>query len=227
MGEPMQWLFAAPASDDVIRLLRAWRFWLLGALAGGLIGAAIHAIAPPPYRARATVVVDFNLEQAWPQDTDRQQFYYLERETRKLEEIAWSDAVMQAVSDASQGLSVNLLRDDKLQLSQPAEGGWHFYADDRDPAKAAALASAWAQAFAAQARLQLAAQGGLNSFIQVDATQTADLPVSPRVDLGSYVLAGSAAFLAIGALTILFMHGGTAESNVKSNKNSRRPPKRK
>jgi len=227
MGEPMQWLLAPPASDDVIRLLRAWRFWLLGALAGGLIGAAVHAIAPPPYRARATVVVDFNLEQAWPQDTDRQQFYYLERETRKLEEIAWSDAVMQAVSAASDGLSVNLLRDDKLQLSQPAEGGWHFYADDRDPAKATALASAWAQAFAAQVKLQVAAQTGLNSFIQVDITQAADLPASPRVDRGAYVLAGSTAFLAISALVILFMPGGRAASIAKSNKNSRRRAKRK
>ncbi len=227
MGEPMQWLFAPPASDDVIRLLRAWRFWLLGALAGGLIGAAVHAIAPPPYRARATVVVDFNLEQAWPQDTDRQQFYYLERETRKLEEIAWSDAVMQAVSAASHGLSVNLLRDDKLHLSQPAEGGWRFYADDRDPVKAAALASAWARAFAAQAELQVAAQTGLNSFIQVDVTQAADLPTSPRVDPGSYVLAGSAVFLAVSALVILFTHGGRTELIVRSKKNSRRRAKRK
>ncbi len=59
--------------------------------------ASLYLLMPPPYRARATVNVDFNLEQAWPQETDRQQFYYLERETRKLEEIAWSDAVMQSV----------------------------------------------------------------------------------------------------------------------------------
>ncbi|MFN8385258.1 MAG: hypothetical protein U0V48_00360 [Anaerolineales bacterium] len=38
--------------------------------------------------ARATVIVDFNLEEVPLQDTDRQYFYYLERETRKLEEIA-------------------------------------------------------------------------------------------------------------------------------------------
>ena len=87
----MNWLFSPPSIDDLIRLLKAWRFWSVGALIGALIGAGLYYIAPPPYRAHATVLVDFNLEQAWPQETDRQQFYYLERETRKLEEIAWSD----------------------------------------------------------------------------------------------------------------------------------------
>jgi len=88
----MNYLFSPPSLDDLIRLLKAWRFWVLGALTGALLGAATFYIAPPPYRARATVNVDFNLEEAWPDETDRQQFYYLEREARKLEEIAWSDA---------------------------------------------------------------------------------------------------------------------------------------
>ena len=91
----------SPSLDDLIRLLKAWRFWVLGALVGALLGAAIFYLAPPPYRARATVNVDFNLEEAWPEETDRQQFYYLERETRKLEEIAWSDDVIQVVADAN------------------------------------------------------------------------------------------------------------------------------
>jgi capsular polysaccharide biosynthesis protein len=223
----MQWFLAPPAADDVIRLLRAWRFWLLGALAGGLIGAAAPVIAPPPYRARATVLVDFNLEQAWPLDTDRQQFYYLERETRKLEEIAWSDAVIQSVAAAAPGQSVSRLRDHILHLSQPAEGGWHFYADDRDPATAAALASAWARAFAADVQVRVAAQTGLNSFIEVTVTQAADLPASPRVDPGVYILAGSTAFLAIGALVILFMDDRKPVMNVKSGTISRRRSKKK
>ena len=58
------------------------------------LGLGCTLSAPPPYHAQATVLVDFNLEQAWPKETDRQQFYYLERETRKLEEVAWSDLVM-------------------------------------------------------------------------------------------------------------------------------------
>ncbi len=95
----MNWFFSPPSLDDLIRLLKAWRFWVLGTLLGALLGAVFFYIAPPPYRARATVNVDFNLEEAWPEEIDRQQFYYLERETRKLEEIAWSDDVLQIVAD--------------------------------------------------------------------------------------------------------------------------------
>lgn len=222
----MQWLFAAPESDDLIRLLRAWRFWLTGLLAGALLGAAAYSIAPPPYRARATVVVDFNLEQAWPQDTDRQQFYYLERETRKLEEIAWSDAVLQQVAAAG-GPTVNQLRDHLLQLGQPEEGGWHFYADDGDPAGAAALASAWAQAFEEAAQANVAAQSGLNSFVQVDVTQAADLPVSRRVDRSSYMLGGSAGLMALSALAVLFVRAERPEPTAGRGKKMKRGAKGK
>lgn len=222
----MQWLFAPPESDDLIRLLRAWRFWLAGLLAGALLGAAAYSIAPPPYRARATVVVDFNLEQAWPRDTDRQQFYYLERETRKLEEIAWSDAVLQQVA-APGGPTVNQLRDHQLQLGQPEEGGWHFYADDGDPASAAALASAWAQAFEEAAQENVAAQSGLNSFIQVYVTQAADLPVSRRVDRSAYLLAGSAALMALGALAVLFVRPEPLEPTAGRGKKTKRGAKKR
>jgi len=142
----MNFLFTAPSIEDLIRVLRAWRFWVLGALVGALIGAALYYIFPPSYRAKATVNVDFNLEQAWPQDTDRQQFYYLERESRKLEEIAWSDDVMNELSSEF-GISVEDLRANSLHLSQPAEAGWHFYADDGDPQVANSLASKWTESF--------------------------------------------------------------------------------
>src|SRR5215211_9519161 len=95
----MHWLFSPPSIDDLIRLLKAWRFWSVGALIGALLGAGLYYVVPPPYRAHATVLVDFHLEQAWPEETDRQQFYYLERETRKLEEIARSDMVLGMVAD--------------------------------------------------------------------------------------------------------------------------------
>ncbi|MCK6583537.1 MAG: hypothetical protein L6Q49_10615, partial [Anaerolineales bacterium] len=120
------YLFSPPSLDDLIRLLKAWRFWVLGALIGSAIGAVFHAIVPPPYRAKATVNVDFNFEEAFPTNTDRQDFYYLERETRKMEELAWSDDVLGRLN-----VPIDQLRNGKLILSQPAEAGWHFYADDQ------------------------------------------------------------------------------------------------
>ena len=200
----MKWLFSPPSLDDLIRLLKAWRFWVLGMLVGALLGAALFYIVPPPYRARATVNVDFNLEEAWPQETDRQQFYYLERETRKLEEIAWSDTVMQSVADAS-GVDVSTLRDKVLSLSQPGEAGWHFYADEHNPAQAASIASAWALAFTKRVQEDVAAQAGLNSFIRLDATQVNDLPVHRSVSLGTYLFSGSVGFLTLSALLVLFV----------------------
>ena len=200
----MNLLLSPPSIDDLVRLLKAWRFWILGALTGAVLGAALFFIAPPPYRARATVNVDFNLEEAWPQETDRQQFYYLERETRKLEEIAWSDAVMQSVANAT-GLDAATLRQKVLSLSQPSEAGWHFYADDHDPIRAESIASTWALAFTEQAQGKMAAQVGLNSFIRLDATQVEDLPISRSVSQSAYLLSGSVGFLILGAFLILFI----------------------
>lgn len=199
----MKKLLSPPTLEDLILLLRAWRLWVFGALVGALIGAAFFYLFPPPYRAKATVNVDFNLEQAWPQDTDRQQFYYLEREARKLEEIAWSDDVMSQVSSEF-GISVADLRGEKLQLSQPAEAGWHFYADDQDPEVAAALASAWAAAFTARSQAEVEA-GNVNEFVRFDATQTKDLPKERSVSLSDYLLAGSAGLLALAVFFVLFI----------------------
>src|SRR5512135_922164 len=140
MGD-MQLILASPNDDDLIRLLRAWRFWLTGAIVGALAGAAFYYLAAPAYRTRATVNVDFHLEQAWPQNTDREQFYYLERETRKLEEVAFSDPVLGTVATEVPGITVQQLRAGRLQLSQPGNGGWHFYAEDRDPRVSVSLAS--------------------------------------------------------------------------------------
>lgn len=200
----MNWLLSPPSLNDLTRLLKAWRFWTLGILVGALLGTALFYLAPPPYRAQATVNVDFNLEEAWPEESDRQQFYYLERETRKLEEIAWSDAVMQTVADVN-GVDIATLRDDILSLSQPAEAGWHFYADDRDPVRAENLASTWALAFTEQAQGEMAGQVGLNSLVRVDAAQVDDLPIGRRVSRSAYLLSGSVGFLALSTLVILFI----------------------
>ena len=200
----MNWLFSPPSSDDLIRLFKAWRFWSVGALIGALMGAALFYLAPPPYQARATVLVDFNLEQAWPQETDRQQFYYLERETRKLEEVAWSDSVMEEIVATNGNITIGELRDGRLSLSQPAEGGWHFYVEDENPEHAAAVASAWAQVFAGEVGKRVAAADGLNSFIEATVTQTAQLPVEHSVPISTYLFVGALAFLTLASFLVLF-----------------------
>ena len=203
----MSILFSSPSTDDLIRLLKAWKFWMLGAILGAMIGAALFYIVPATYRARATVNVDFNLEEAWPAETDRQQFYYLERETRKLEEVALSDEVMQILS-SKLDVSVEELRTGKLQLSQPAEAGWHFYAEDNSRERAQELAAAWAQAFEDKVRENVTSSQGLNSFIQVDTTQMESLPVERSASLSTYLLMGAVGFLFLSALYFLFFHTG-------------------
>lgn len=199
----MSSLFSPASLDDIIRLLKAWKFWVLGAVLGALIGAIAYYVVPPTYRARAIVNVDFNLEQAWPQETDRQQFYYLEREVRKLVEVAWSDDVMRSLA-ASSSISVEELRSGKLLLSQPAEAGWHFYAVDTNPERARDLAEAWALLFEEKVRENIANSDGLNSFIEVDATQTEDLPVKRTTPLSRYLLSGAVLFLVLSATGVLF-----------------------
>lgn len=194
----MRLLLSPPSLDDLIRLLRAWRYWLAAAILGGLIGAAVFQFVPPPYRARATVLVDFNLEESWPAESDRQQFYYLEREARKLEEIAWSDAVLAQVDETGG------LRDQTLQLGQPAEGGWHFYAEDDDPARAQSLASAWALAFVDAAQENIATSQGLNAHIQLQVTQAAGLPTKRGVPISAYLLAGMLSAWLISSFAFLF-----------------------
>ncbi|HND48669.1 MAG TPA: hypothetical protein PLL95_08910 [Anaerolineales bacterium] len=195
----MNFILTPPSLEDLIRLLKAWRFWVLGAILGSAIGAAFYYVAPPPYRAKATVNVDFNFEQAFPENTDRQDFYYLEREARKMVELAFSDDVLSQL-DAP----VAELRNGKLNLSQPAESGWHFYADDKDPQKAEALASAWATAFAEKAQAEIEA-GNLNEFIKLEVTQSANLPKERSIPLANYLLAGASGFLLLAVFFILFV----------------------
>lgn len=199
----MNHLLTPPSLDDLIRLLKAWRFWMLGAALGALLGAAVYFVAPPPYRAKATVNVDFNLEEALPTDTDRQHFYYLERESRKMEEIAWSDELMNQLS-AEFVFSAEELRGGKLQLSQPAEAGWHFYADDADPRTADALASAWATAFVSKVQADIEA-GNINELVRLEATQAKNLPKERSIPLSGYLLAGAVGLLTLAAFVVLFV----------------------
>jgi hypothetical protein len=232
----MKWLFFPPSSEDINRLLKAWRFWLLVSLMGGLAGAAIYWVVPPPYRARATVVVDFNLEEAFTPTADKQVFYYLEREVHKLEEIAWSDVVMQQVANEAGGVGVFELRNGVLLLGQPSEGGWHFWAEDDDPKRAEVMASAWAKTFTEQVKATAVASMALQSYhatiengctdcseieariaelesralgvtpyVEAGLTQSDNLPVTRKVHLSAYILAGAVIGLVVAAFLVLFL----------------------
>ena len=203
----MNWLLSPPTVDDLNRLLRAWRFWVLGTILGALLGTAVYFLFPPDFRARATVLVDYNLEQNWPEETDRKLYYYLERESRKLEEIAWSDTVMETVAAVDGQVSVQELRAGKLLLGQPGEGGWHFWADDADPSRADNLAFAWAFAFTEVA--QAAEPAAAGAEISVTLTQAENLPVTRKIALGSYVLGGTVIFLVFSVFGILFFGKGS------------------
>lgn len=143
--------------DPIAEILESWHLWLLGALLGALLTWGVFALFPPDFRARATVVVDNNLEEAWTFFPDRQLFQFLQRETERLEELAWSDEVMRSIASQTDGISVEELRGSMLRLSQPADGGWHFYADHPDRAAAQDLASNWARSFVDAVRSAVAA----------------------------------------------------------------------
>jgi hypothetical protein len=227
-------LFTSSSTDDLIQLLQAWRFWLLAGLLGALLGWLAYIVFPPDFRARATVTVDFNMEQAWPVDSDRELFYYLEREARKLEDVAWSDNVLAAVADSAGNISVEELRSGVLVLSEPADGGWHFYATNPDPAQAEQLASHWAETFVTEvqagiktavaldaARKALEANPteaeilsyvtelestslGITPELQVSLMQGKNLQTVKRVGRGNYVFTGAISFMALSVLIILF-----------------------
>jgi capsular polysaccharide biosynthesis protein len=151
--------------QDLTTWLVAWRLWLLAAILGAGLAAAVYFIFPPAYRARASVTVDHNLEQALPQGADRDLFYYLERETEKLTTVAWADATLEAVAAQVPGMSVQTLRGETLSLSQPKDGAWHFWADSANPQQAQSLAAIWAQAFVSQVR------SGMDAATQLSAAQ--------------------------------------------------------
>lgn len=157
----------SPNREDVFRVLSAWQVLLAAILIGGLIGGGFYYLTPPPYRASATVVVDNNLEKSLPTAPDRDVFYFLARETNKLEALAWSDAVLDQAAKQAGKVTAAQLQQGMLELSQPSDGAWHFYAVDANPKRAAELANAWADAFTQ------AAHQGIDNAVQLDAARSA------------------------------------------------------
>ena len=190
-----------PAYDDLLHLLAAWRVWIGGAVLGAAIASIVYLIAPPPYRAQATVLVDQNVEQVIPVEaTDLRKFNYLQRETDILVNIAWADQTLSRVT-VKTGLPVAQLRDGRLQLSQPADGGWHFLADASNPGTASALASAWAGAFVDELQSKPA---GISALLEINFTRQQDLPITRSVSLGIYVFCGALLGITLLALGLLF-----------------------
>ena len=194
-------ILRAPAYDDLLRVLSAWRVWIGGAVVGAAIASVVYLMAPPPYRAQATVLVDQNVEQVIPQEqTDLRKYTYLQRETDKLYLIAWSDQTLARVT-AQTGLTVTTLRDVRLHLNQPGDGGWHFLADAPDHGTASALASAWAGAFVAEIQSK---PSGISALLEINYTQQLDLPVTRAVSMGDYVFSGALLGITFLVIALLF-----------------------
>ena len=157
-----------------------WKIWLLGILIGGVLGGVLSLAIPTRYRAMAVVTVDFNVENTWPGNPDNEIFYFLDREARKLEELAWSDDTLMAVTQAS-GTNAVTLRGGILELSQPKDGGWHFYAYANDPKAAATLAASWAKSFNQQAQRSVVASVALDGARKALEKDPADQTYLARV----------------------------------------------
>jgi hypothetical protein len=156
--------------DNIMDLLNDWRRWLLGALLGGIAAWLIYFVAAPDYRSVATVVVDQNVEEAWTYFPDRQLFQFVRRETARLVELAWSDAVLAQVESELPRISQFGLRNGILQLSQPSDGGWHFIALHADEEISAKAVNSWAEAFVQAVQNAIVANPELQSArMELDA----------------------------------------------------------
>lgn len=174
-------------------------------VSGLFLGCSLYYLLPPVYQARASVVVDLNIEQNWHGSPDNEVFYFLDRETRKLVELAWSDRVISQVEEEN-GLDVSLLRNEILSLSQPKDGGWHFYASAATPSQAEELASSWAKAFINEVSSARSNQNELGILENINAipSQIEDLPIVRKGSLLLFGLIGATGGWLIGMLLVLF-----------------------
>ncbi len=212
-----RWLLKRPSVEDLLDVLSAWRLWVAGAALGAALAAALYFIAPPPYRAQATVIVDHNVEMVLSEErSDRDLNYYLQRETDKLVLLAYADDTLRPLAALS-GLPLDELRKHTLSLSQPGDGGWHFYADAADPALAQSMAAGWAESFRerAQAESQRASAPDVDNpsvispYLTFESAQVESLPVERAVPPGVFLLAGSLLGAALAAtLTLLLDRKG-------------------
>ena len=65
------------------------------------------------------------------------------------------------------------------------------------------------------ARANLSTQGGLSSFIQLDATQSSNLPKQRSVSISVYLLVGMLGTWFLGAFVFLFFDFGAKKKDEK------------
>ena len=110
-------LLIVDSPGHLVRVLQSWRLWVVGALVGALLGWGVYAFFPPPYRSRAVVVVDYNIEDLWISRLNIQYSFYYLRETRKLDAVAFSDEVLGRVVERVDNVTIQDLREEKLMLT--------------------------------------------------------------------------------------------------------------
>lgn len=180
--------FVEPDSSDTLaRLLQAWRLWVVSAVIGAVLGGVLYSIFPPQYQAQATVIVDHNSSEVWYPAPDRYIWNFLTPEVVKLRDIVWADETLQAVVDQIDGLTIEELRTEKLQLSYINDGPWHFVAQDDDPERAQQIAAAWANAFIDLVRSQMTVVGELEALraemIALYTTDTYPAEIEEQADV--------------------------------------------
>ena len=116
-------------------------------------------------------------------------FVHRSNKTRKLVEVAWADKTVSAVAAEFDDLMVASLRDERLQLSQPQDGAWHFYADDPSPVRAEEMVRLWAESFIEKTRegaTNATALKALTTGIENGTVELADAEVDlARLEAGS------------------------------------------
>lgn len=150
--DPMDGLSYSPR-DSILQIIPRW-YWLVAfGLGGALIGWLAAGLMPGHLRATTRVMVDHNIEIALAERGLEDVHRYLNQETLKLEELAYSDQVWDQVERDLVGSSWNGAippreeLQDQVLLPHPEDGVWSFVADGQDRERALALSESWASSF--------------------------------------------------------------------------------
>jgi hypothetical protein len=155
--QPVQMDDSVSVHDLYRRVLERWPRLIVWAILGGLAFCLYSQAAPRRFLASASVSVDQNAEAVVPLGDESGMASYLNRETLRLETLAYSDAVWEEVA---RGLALEGFLDrprdidrifEGVRVPHPMDGEWRFTAYSADPALAARTAQLWAEAFVRRA----------------------------------------------------------------------------